>query len=173
MPVIPVVPTPNTVEQEDNTGISVAAWLIKNPLSSLHPPPVVRDSPEPTMTISESVQLNENSGSSNKRMSTIDEGESQVKAPSTSKRRQLTNICPDMESRCNAEHITTVSAANGPTTHRWNEEEGMASSFEQEWQKQVGGSLEEFNKYFDELPSEAKAKYKDEANDLVRIVYLI
>ncbi|KAI5998485.1 hypothetical protein F5J12DRAFT_784835 [Pisolithus orientalis] len=128
MPVIPVAPTLNTVEQEDDTGISAAAQLIKNPLSSLCPPPVVRDLPEPTMTISES------------HMSTIDKGESQAEAPSTT---------------------------NGPTTHRWNEEEGMVSSFEQEWQKQVGRSLEEFNKYFDELPSEVKAKYKDEANDLV------
>ncbi|KAI5998501.1 hypothetical protein F5J12DRAFT_895431 [Pisolithus orientalis] len=121
MPVIPVVPTLNTVEQEDNTGISMAAQLIKNPLSSLHPPPVVRDLPEPTMTISKSVQLNENSNLSNECMSTINKGESQVKAPSTSKRCQLTNICPDMESRCNVEHIITISAANGPTTHRWNE----------------------------------------------------
>ncbi|KAI6002451.1 hypothetical protein F5J12DRAFT_783914 [Pisolithus orientalis] len=126
MPVIPVVPTLNTVEQEDDTGISMAAWLIKNPLSSLHPPPVVRDFLELIMTISEC-------------MSTIDKGESQVKAPSTT---------------------------NGPTTHRWNEEEGVAFSFEQEWQKQVGRSLEEFNKYFDELPSKAKVKYKDEANNL-------
>ncbi|KAI6030628.1 hypothetical protein F5J12DRAFT_779731 [Pisolithus orientalis] len=114
--------------------------LIKNPLSSLHPPPVVRDSPEPTMTISESC------------MSTIDEGESQVESP---------------KYKCNTEHITTVSAANGPTTHRWNEEEGVASSFKQEWQKQVGRLLEEFNKYFDELPSEAKAKYKDEGKQSV------
>ncbi|KAI6147879.1 hypothetical protein BKA82DRAFT_25021 [Pisolithus tinctorius] len=27
--------------------------------------------------------------------------------------------------------------------------------------------VEEFNKYFDELPSKAKAKYKDKVNDLV------
>ncbi|KAI6153029.1 hypothetical protein BKA82DRAFT_10045 [Pisolithus tinctorius] len=140
VPVIPVVPTPNTVEQED-TGISVAAWLIKNPLSSLCPPPVVRDSPELTMTISESVRLNENSNSSNECMSAIDKGGSQVKAPSTSVTSSI--LQPSVQ-----------QMAPQPT-------DGMKKK------KQVSGSLKEFNKYFDELPSEAKAKYKDEVNDLV------
>lgn len=35
------------------------------------------------------------------------------------------------------------------------------------FQKQIGGSLDEFNSYFEALSHEAKARYKDEAKDLV------
>ncbi|KAI6156971.1 hypothetical protein BKA82DRAFT_1000321 [Pisolithus tinctorius] len=35
------------------------------------------------------------------------------------------------------------------------------------YQKQIGGSLEEFNSYYDTLSTDQKAKYKDEATKLV------
>lgn len=35
------------------------------------------------------------------------------------------------------------------------------------YQKQIGGSLEEFNLYWDALSEEAKGKYKNEARELI------
>ncbi|KAI6119079.1 hypothetical protein EV401DRAFT_2071745 [Pisolithus croceorrhizus] len=40
------------------------------------------------------------------------------------------------------------------------------------YQKQVSGSLEEFNSYFKALSGEAKVKYKDEVKELVSSVYM-
>lgn len=35
------------------------------------------------------------------------------------------------------------------------------------YQRKIGGSLEEFNSYFEALSAEVKAKYKDESKKLV------
>ncbi|KAI6094926.1 hypothetical protein F5141DRAFT_1068893 [Pisolithus sp. B1] len=70
--------------------------------------------------------------------------------------------------RCNSKHFTTICATDSPWTHRhiW-EEEALAPPIQQEWQKQVGGSLDEFNSYFEALSPEVEMRYKDEAKDLV------
>ncbi|KAI6094450.1 hypothetical protein EDD17DRAFT_1765046 [Pisolithus thermaeus] len=125
----------------------VAVSLIRNPLSSLHAmaAPVLRDSPEPTAHV-----LERRSGSpSNEHTGTVDQGP-QVEVPSTS------HTAPgptDVSGKKKSWRPPSNKSGRTLCMHRY--------------QKQVSGSLDEFNSYFEALSPEAKTRYKDEAKDLV------
>ncbi|KAI6106723.1 hypothetical protein EV401DRAFT_2200382 [Pisolithus croceorrhizus] len=146
---------------EEESASIVAVSLIRNPLSSLcaTAAPVLRDSPEPTAHV-----LERRSGSpSNEHTGTVDQG-LQVEVPSTS-HTGATASTSQPSVRQTAPGPTDVSGKKKSWCPPSNKS-GRTLCMHR-YQKQVGGSLDEFNSYFEALSPEVKMRYKDEAKDLV------
>ncbi|KAI6033720.1 hypothetical protein BKA83DRAFT_4486786 [Pisolithus microcarpus] len=149
----------SAIEEEHTSIMDVA--LIKNPLSSLRAtaPPAVSASPEPTTHILE----RRSASPSNEHTGAVNEG-SQVEVPSTSHTGVTASVSrPSVQQT--APGPTDVSGKKKTWRPPSNKSGRMLCMHH--FQKQVSGSLDEFNSYFEALSPEAKARYKDEAKDLV------
>ncbi|KAI5983611.1 hypothetical protein EDC04DRAFT_3008298 [Pisolithus marmoratus] len=141
---------------EEERANVVAPPLIKNPLSSLRAtaPPTVSASPEPiTRTLERSTS------SSNEHTGAVNE-ESQVETPNTSHTASVSQ--PSVQQTAPG----PVDVSGKKKTWRPPSNKSGRTLCMHRYQKQVGGSLDEFNGYFEALSPGAKVKYKDEAKDL-------
>ncbi|KAI6112796.1 hypothetical protein F5141DRAFT_1214107 [Pisolithus sp. B1] len=133
---------------EEESASIVAVSLIRNPLSSLRATaaPVLRDSPEPT---------------------------AHTKVRKSKSPVQVTLVC-NRGATASTSQPSVRQTAPGPTDVSGKKKSWRPPSNKSgrtlcmhRYQKQVGGSLDEFNSYFEALSPEAKTRYKDEAKDLV------
>ncbi|KAI6041433.1 hypothetical protein EDC04DRAFT_2601761 [Pisolithus marmoratus] len=160
-----------SVVKQGDTGFKISPSLIKNPLSSVHQkePPMYMCPPQQPSSVSLPVEEGRNPTSASGSNDHIRGGPSQVSHADINGGTSLTvaNVAATQAS-IQAVPGSTLQA-KGAEKKTWQPPayKSAQTLCMHRYQKQIGGSLEEFNLYWDALSEEAKGKYKGEARELV------